>query len=296
MKIIHLKFYLILISTLCASIAFAQQSGAINGQITTSDGKQASFVSVGLKGSTTGTMSDESGYYKLNRVKAGTYILRVSAIGLEAQEKAITVLPGKTITADFTLQESAARLHEIIVADNKPNKFAKTESSFVSKMPLKSLENPQVYSVVTKELLNEQLIFTADEAIRNTPGIQKMWEATGRSGDGGSYYNSRGFTVQSNLRNGVAGVVSSTTDAVNLERLEVIKGPSATLFGSTLTSYGGLLNRVTKKPFEKFGGEVALAGGSYDFKRVSADFNTPLDEAKKVLFRVNSAYNYENSF
>ena len=73
-----------------------------------------------------------------------------------------------------------------------------------------------------------------------------MWEATSRGGDGGAYYASRGFIVQAKLRNGIAGLVTSRNDAANLESVEIIKGPSATLFGSTLTSYGGLINRVTK--------------------------------------------------
>ncbi|RYY08248.1 MAG: TonB-dependent siderophore receptor, partial [Cytophagaceae bacterium] len=146
------------------------------------------------------------------------------------------------------------------------------------------------------ELLTEQLVFSVDDASRNVPGLQKMWEPTGRAGDGGSFYASRGFVVSSQLRNGVAGGVTSTIDAVNLEKLEVIKGPSATLYGSALTSYGGLLNRVTKKPFETLGGEVAVAGGSYGFHRVSADVNTPLNKAKTLAFRLNTAYNYEDSW
>jgi len=142
----------------------------------------------------------------------------------------------------------------------------------------------------------DQLVFSVDDAIRNATGIQKMWDATGRSGDGGGYYNSRGFILQSQLRNGIAGNVTSKIDASNLERLEVIKGPSATLFGSTLTSYGGLINRVTKKPYATFGGEVTWSGGNFGFNRVSADINTPLDSAKKVLLRVNTAYLDEGSF
>ncbi|MFX5574575.1 hypothetical protein ABTD77_19235, partial [Acinetobacter baumannii] len=78
--------------------------------------------------------------------------------------------------------------------------------------------------------------------------------------------------------------------------IEVIKGPSATLFGSTLTSYGGLINRVTKKPYASFGGEINYASGSYGYNRVAADINTPLDSAKNVLLRVNTAYRYEGSF
>jgi iron complex outermembrane receptor protein len=163
-------------------------------------------------------------------------------------------------------------------------------------MPLRNLENPQVYSSISKELMADQLSFSIDDATRNAPGLQKMWEATGRGGDGGSYYNLRGFITQSKLRNGIAGNVTSRIDAANLERIEIIKGPSATLFGSTLTSYGGLINRVTKKPYDQIGGEVTYAAGSYDFNRVSVDFNTPLDTAKTTLFRVNAAYNYEGSF
>jgi iron complex outermembrane receptor protein len=153
-----------------------------------------------------------------------------------------------------------------------------------------------VYATVGKELLTEQLAFSVEDATRNVPGLQKMWDATGRGGDGGAFYASRGFVVSSQLRNGVAGNVTSDIDAVNLEKLEVIKGPSATLYGSALTSYGGLLNRVTKKPYETFGGEVAVAGGSYGFHRVSADVNTPLNASKNLAFRLNTAYTYEDNF
>src|SRR5690606_23612625 len=54
--------------------------------------------------------------------------------------------------------------------------------------------------------------------------------------------------------------------------------------------------RVTKKPYEKFGGEVAFSTGSYGFNRVSADVNTPLNEDKSALFRLNTAYQYDGSF
>ena len=105
--------------------------------------------------------------------------------------------------------------------------FPAPQAIMYAKMPLKNLENPQVYNTIGKELLTEQLVFSVDDAIRNAPGVQKMWDATGRAGDGGSYYNTRGFIVQSQLRNGLAGNVTASIDAVNLEKLETIKGPSA---------------------------------------------------------------------
>ncbi|MFD2934240.1 TonB-dependent receptor domain-containing protein [Spirosoma flavum] len=274
----------------------AQQTTTIRGKVVTSDSNPAEYVTIRLKEKGQGAITNNKGEYSISRVKEGSYTVEVSAIGLQSEEKTITVSSGETATVNFVLLENTAQLTEVIIRAGKLNRFAAKSSDDVSKMPLKNLENPQVYNTIGKELLTEQLVFSVDDAMRNAPGLQKMWEATGRAGDGGSYYNTRGFIVQSQLRNGLAGNVTSSIDAANLEKLEVIKGPSATLFGSTLTSYGGLINRVTKKPYETFGGQVSYAGGSYGFNRVSADINTPIDKAKQLLFRLNTAFNYEGSF
>ncbi|WP_423146523.1 TonB-dependent siderophore receptor [Rubrolithibacter danxiaensis] len=280
----------------CSISIFAQETAVIKGRVTTADGLPAANVSVRLKGKNHGVLTDSEGDYLIRKIKAGDYILQVSAIGLVGQERKVSVTAGQELVNNFILSESFSQLQEVIVSANKTNKFSRKQSPYVAKMPLKNLENPQVYSSVSKELLSEQLIFSVDDAVKNAPGLQKMWEATGRGGDGGAYYNSRGFIMQSQLRNGIAGNVSSRIDAANLESVEVIKGPSATLFGSTLTSYGGLINRVTKKPFENVGGEVSYSTGSYSFNRISADINSPLNAEKNLLLRVNTAYNYEGSF
>lgn len=276
--------------------ALAQQTATIRGTIKTSDGNAAEGVTVSLKGKGLGAITNSTGSYEINRVKAGQYTIEVSAVGLKTVEQPLMIAAGDAPSLDFTLQENTAQLQEIIVSGSKANRFARTSSDYVSKMPLKNLENPQVYNTIGKELLTEQLVFSVDDAIRNAPGVQKMWEATGRAGDGGSYYNTRGFIVQSQLRNGLAGNVTSSIDAVNLEKLETIKGPSATLFGSALTSYGGLINRVTRKPYETFGGEVSVSGGSYDFQRVSADVNAPLTKRRNLLLRLNTAFTHEGTF
>jgi len=279
----------------------AAQNGVIKGHINTSAGQAAIGVSVGVKGTTIGSSTDADGNYQLTQLKPGTYTLGVSMIGFKTQQRRVEVKVNETVTQNFTLGESSAQLNEVVVEGQQANKFARKSSDYVGKMPLKNLENPQVYATVGKELLTEQLVFSVDDATRNVPGLQKMWEATGRGGDGGAFYASRGFVVSSQLRNGVAGNVTSDIDAVNLEKLEVIKGPSATLFGSSLTSYGGLLNRVTKKPMDTFGGEVSVAAGSYGFHRVSADVNlvdnnVPADQPKTLAFRLNTAYTYEDNF
>lgn len=269
--------------------------GVISGKITTAEGLPAADVMVRVRGTDRISITDDDGNFVFRRMLPGTYEVEVSLTGYATVRRQVTVTGDRNAQLTLQLQVSGKQLQEVIVTGNRA-RFTRTASETSAKTMLKNLENPQVYNTITKELIADQMLFTADDAMKNAPGVQKMWEATNRSGDGGAYYNARGFILQSKLRNGVAGNVSSTIDAANLESIDVIKGPSATLFGSSLTSYGGLINRVTKKPFDRFGGEAAFATGSYGFNRISADVNTPLDAEKNLLFRINTAYTSEGSF
>lgn len=174
--------------------------------------------------------------------------------------------------------------------------YVKKDSDYSNKMPLKAIEDPQVYSSIGKGILENQLLFTVDDAFRNVAGAQKMWSATNRAGDGGIFLNLRGFVAGNSIRNGMVAPITTSMDAINIERIEILKGPSATLFGSNVTSYGGVVNRITKKPYEAFGGAVSLAGGSYNYYRVQADVNAPVTNDKKLLFRLNTAYTNQGTF
>ncbi|MCW3161610.1 TonB-dependent siderophore receptor [Chryseobacterium oryctis] len=176
------------------------------------------------------------------------------------------------------------------------NSVLKKTSEYTNKMPLKAIENPQSYSTVDKIFFDNQMIYSVDDAYRNITGIQKMWSATNRAGDGGAYITLRGFTSNNSLRDGLVAPVTTSIDAVNVEKLEVLKGPSATMFGSNVTSYGGVVNRVTKKPYGTFGGNVSLIAGSYNYYRAQADINTPITNDKKLMFRINTAYTNSGTF
>ncbi len=182
-------------------------------------------------------------------------------------------------------------IEEVII-----NTVVKKDSDYSNKMPLKAIEDPQVLTSISRVALENQALFTIDDGYRNVNGLQKMWNATGRAGDGGAFVILRGFVSSMSMRNGLVSPVTTTVDAINLEKLEVLKGPSGTLYGSNVASYGGLINRVTKKPFETFAGNVTLMGGSYNTYRAQADINAPLTKDKKLLFRINTAYTNQGSF
>ena len=276
--------------------SFSQsKNGTIRGTVRTSDGVPAEMVTVFIK-NVASTTADRNGSYILKGVPAGNYTITTSLVGVRPSSQEVTVTAGQTTELVLTLNASNQQLKEVVVTGGKTNKFAVKESEYVAKMPLKNLENPQVYSVVSKELLADQLVTNYDDALKNATGVDKLWSSTGRAGDGAGYFSLRGFAVQPTLVNGLPGLTNGSLDVSNVERIEVIKGPSGTLFGSSLISYGGLINTVTKQPFDGVLGEVNLSVGSWGLVRATADVNTPLDAKHKLLFRVNAAFQNQNTF
>ncbi|WP_345950164.1 TonB-dependent receptor [Mucilaginibacter sp. PAMB04274] len=276
---------------------FAQQNrGTIKGKILTSDNKPADNVSVGLQGTKYGTITSDHGEYSF-KAPSGSYTLVVSYVGIKPIETQVNVTAGQTVTVPtVTISSNMAQLDAVNITSNKINRLAARKSPYVAKMPLSNLENPQVFSSVSKELLAEQITTNFNDALKNTPGLDKLWSSTGRAGDGAAYYTLRGFTIQPSLIDGIAGLTNGDLDPSNIERIEVIKGPSGTLFGGALTNFGGLINVVTKRPIDTLGGNISYSTGNFSLSRLQADVYGPLDKSQKLLGRVNAAYHYQNSF
>ena len=187
---------------------------------------------------------------------------------------------------------STSELDEIIIESRK---FMNNTSPSISKIPLKNIENPQVYTSISSVILEKQLAYSLEDAMKNAAGVSKIWDATGRI-DGGSIFASRGFSNTVSSRNGVLNSISTNADLSNLERLEIIKGPSATLFGSLVTSYGGFINRVTKQPKDYFFGQADLLYGEDNLYRAALDINIPLDQHGLWALRINASHQNQDSW
>lgn len=274
------------------------QNGTISGKVISDQGYPIPNANVIIKGTNQGTNTDNSGAFDLTSLTTGDFTLVVSYVGFRSKTLQTTVSNNQTIDlGTIILIEKREVLNEVVLEAEQKNKFYRSQSAVVSKLPLKDIENPQVYNTIPAKLLEEQVVTNFESALKNAPGIYKLWESTGRGGDGGGYYSLRGFAVQPTMVNGLPSLTNGTPDPANIERVEVIKGPSGTLFGSSLISYGGLININTKRPyFEDFGGSIAYTAGSYGLNRVTADVNTLLSDQKNIALRVNAAYHKENSF
>lgn len=285
--------YLSFLLLFFATVGYSQTNkGSVSGIVRDVSGKPIETVIVVVKKINKRAYTDENGYFILNNLPIGQNVIIVRGLGYLTVEKNIEVKKDINNTIDdIILNEDLTQLDEVSIFSHK-NKFAKKETESVARLPLKNLENPQVYNIVGKDLMKEQIVLERTDIYRNVPGAVPNYSAGGSQG-----LTMRGFSNTSGMLNGMNTSPVYPLNPAILERVEFIKGPSGTLFGGTRnTSFGGVYNYVTKKAYENFGGEVSLVGGSFSFTRVTADINTPLNKEKTALFRLNVAGQSEGSF
>jgi len=132
-------------------------------------------------------------------------------------------------------------------------------------------DTPQSVTVVSGELMQAQATTRLEDALKNVPGI------TLNAGEGaarGDTVNLRGFSAFNDFfLDGIRDAAVYTRDSFNLESVEVVKGPSATLFGRGST--GGAINQVSKAPTLTALDAVTADFGTNHEYRATADIDAP---------------------
>lgn len=141
---------------------------------------------------------------------------------------------------------------------------------------------PQSISIVGQELMEHQATSRLEDALKNVPGI------TLNAGEGaarGDTVNLRGFPAYNDIfLDGIRDAAAYTRDSFNLETLEVLKGPSALLFGRGST--GGAINQVSKAPTLAPLWSATVVGGTNSMIRATADVDHPI--GKDAAIRINA--------
>ncbi|MCT2407572.1 TonB-dependent receptor [Chryseobacterium antibioticum] len=167
-----------------------------------------------------------------------------------------------------------------------PNQ-ARTSST---KSALTVMETPQPISIVTHEIIEQQQAKQLSDVLQNVNGMY----VTSSRGNSQDSFGGRGFILGNDniFKNGTRVNSGVFPEVSGLERVEVLKGANAMLYGNTAA--GGIINMITKKPRFNFGGSVGLNGGSWNSYKPTVDIYGPL--SKNIAFRVNGAYEYAESF
>ena len=167
-----------------------------------------------------------------------------------------------------------------------PNK-AKT---LTAKSNLTVMENPQPIAIVTHEVIEQQQAKQLGDVLQNVNGLY----ITSSRGNSQDSFGGRGFSFGNDniFKNGARVNSGVFPEVSGLERVEVLKGGNAMLYGNVAA--GGVVNLITKKPRFNFGGSVGFNAGSWNSYKPTVDFYGPISE--KVAFRVNGAYETAESF
>lgn len=167
-----------------------------------------------------------------------------------------------------------------------PNKA----TSMTTKSNLTIMETPQPVAIVTHEIIEQQQSRQLSDVLQNVNGMY----VTSSRGNSQDSFGGRGFILGNDnmFKNGSRINSGIFPEVSGLERVEVLKGANAMLYGNTAA--GGVINMVTKKPKFNFGGSIGLNAGSWNSYKPTVDIYGPL--SKNVAFRVNGAYEYAESF
>jgi iron complex outermembrane recepter protein len=163
-----------------------------------------------------------------------------------------------------------------------------TRSATGTKTDTPIVEVPQVVNVVPADQITSQGAQTVAESLRYVPGVVSDPQGVGALSS--TYIRSRGFLANLYLdgmrlpQNG-ASAAFPEIEVYNLERIEVLKGPSSGLYGSS--GPGGLVNMVSKRPtFDTPIREVAVQTGSFNRKQAMFDIGDKFVGTDDVAFRV----------
>jgi catecholate siderophore receptor len=172
-------------------------------------------------------------------------------------------------------------------ADGKVKGYRAQRSATVTKTDTPLRDVPQSVQVVPEELIKDQGMKSMAEIIRYVPG------ASMNPGEGGRDQPVlRGISTSADFFvDGLRDDALYFRDPYNAERIEILKGPSGMTFGRG--GAGGVVNRVTKRPFAQPLTQAEVTLGSWEDRRASVDVN---ERVGKVGLRVNGVAEASNGF
>ena len=228
-------------------------------------GEHLPYMTVALKGTTIGTMTDGTGHYFLKNLPEGEFILSVSAVGYKPQERKVTLKRGKTLEENFELEEDMVALDGVVVTANRNETARRLAPTLVK------VVTPKLFDMTNSHTLSQGLVFQPGVRVEND--CQNCGYSQVRiNGMDGKYTQ---ILIDSRpIFSALAGVYGLEQIPANMiERVEVVRGGGSALFGSS--AIAGTVNIITKEPLRN-SGSFAHSISNFDGSG-SFDNNTTLN-------------------
>lgn len=212
--------------------------------------------------------------FTFERNRSG-YVLVQKNVTLKPSDTATQILPEIMITS---------------TGENFEKPYAVTQTSTATKTDTPIMQTPASVQVIPEVVIKDQQAFRLQDVVKNVSGVQP-WHGYG--GEIQSFIV-RGFLQSSlNYRNGIR-IPATKFDLANVERVEVLKGASAMLYG--FSDPGGMISTVTKQPESEPYYSVEQRFGSYNFFRTEVNATGPLSREHGLNYRIDLSYLDTDSF
>jgi catecholate siderophore receptor len=197
-----------------------------------------------------------------------------------------TAIPASAvIQREFVLQ--IASVHDAVTV-TAANGYRVGSIGTATKTLTPLVDVPQSVTVVTRQLMQDQMMTSMADVVRYVPGVSLHQGENNRD-----QLILRGNSTSADFFvDGVRDDVQYYRDLYNLERVEALKGPNAMIFGRG--GAGGVINRVTKEAAFSSFRELDVQGGSHADRRVTADLDQPLSD--QLALRLNGLFEKSGSF
>jgi iron complex outermembrane receptor protein len=275
---------------LCCLQVYGQTPALLKGQAVTEGKLPAAFVTIQLEKLKLKTTADNNGYFALHVQGDVNDTLVITGVGITTYKQAVTLKNGQVFnTGIIVVQYHTGMLPGVEITGRMAQSYKSDYTYVGTKTPTALKDIPQPISTITKELIEDKMDLRLKDAVDDVAGVNMY--------SGYDEYSIRGFRADNaHLINGLRAYNTTLTSPflVNIERVEVIKGPAAVLYGNG--DPGGTINLVTKKPLPQNEYALNLYTGSWNTYRASADATGPLTQDKKLLYRLNAGYENAGSF
>ena len=215
---------------------------------------------------------------------------------------------------DGAEDEEVFELNPFVVDASDDDRYLSNNSTSATGLNMQIRDLPVPVTVLNREYLDDLQADDMDEALRYTAGVYtRSYQSNSTSGASFGEASSstigdindpfqnvisiRGFDVPNQQRSGFRvgasvptwGVVlGGGTDDITRERMEVVRGPQALLYGINVLS--GVVNIIPKRPQAEFSGRASIGMGSYNYFRATGDFTGPILKDNVLNFRVMGSY------
>ena len=254
-KTIFLSSILLLFFSFCYAQKLKTDANIVGHVV--SNGEHLPFVNISVKGTTMGTVTDETGHYQLVNLPEGKYTIRAQYIGYKTDEKEVMVKKGETSEAKFSLEEDVLGLDEVVITGDRNEKHRKESSVIVNTI------TPKLFATTQSVTLSEGLNFSPGLRMENN--CQNCGFSQVRmNGMEGPY--SQILINNRPIFSGLAGVYGLELIPSNMiERIEVIRGGGSALYGSN--AIAGTINLILQDPIRnsyEFGANGGVTGVGID--------------------------------